>query len=204
MYVNGARTMSHRARATRRSGPGKVSPGDHVPARTLATVSGGTVTIPAPGRLTHLQFRRFAGCPVCDLHLREVARRHGEIVAAGVREIVLFHSSAKALLPYVHDLPFPVVGDPDWRLYLEFGVEAAPRALTTPAVWPVIARSVGRALAWTREGRPPPPLKAEGGRLGLPADILVDATGRVVACRYGEHAYDQWSVDELLALAPAP
>jgi len=27
---------------------------------------------------------------------------------------------------------------------------------------------------------------------------LVDPTGRVLAVKYGEHAYDQWSVDELL------
>jgi hypothetical protein len=204
MYDDGAKAMNRPARTTTPTGPGKVSPGDHIRARTLTSVSGEAVKIPAGGQLTHLQFRRFAGCPVCDLHLRDVARRHEEILAAGVREVVLFHSSARALGPYVSDLPFPVVPDPDRRLYLEFGVESAPRALTTPAVWPVIARSVGRALAWTREGRPPPPLRAEGGRLGLPADILVDPAGRVVACRYGEHAYDQWSVDELLALARPP
>jgi hypothetical protein len=39
-----------------------------------------------------------------------------------------------------------------------------------------------------------------GGRYGLPADFLVAPDGLIVACKYGEHAYDQWSVDELLAL----
>lgn len=34
--------------------------------------------------------------------------------------------------------------------------------------------------------------------LGLPADFLIDADGMVVALRYGWHADDQWSVDELL------
>jgi hypothetical protein len=28
--------------------------------------------------------RRFAGCPICNLHLREIARRHDELVAAGI------------------------------------------------------------------------------------------------------------------------
>ena len=37
--------------------------------------------------------------------------------------------------------------------------------------------------------------------LGLPADFRVNNEGRVLACKYGEHAYDQWSVDELLSLA---
>ena len=40
----------------------------------------------------------------------------------------------------------------------------------------------------------------EGGPFGLPADLLIGADGKVVASHYGKHAYDQWSVDELLAL----
>lgn len=37
--------------------------------------------------------------------------------------------------------------------------------------------------------------------LGLPADFLIDSTGRVVAVKYGRHANDQWSVDELLRVS---
>jgi hypothetical protein len=38
----------------------------------------------------------------------------------------------------------------------------------------------------------------EGGVLGLPADFLIDRDGRILACHYGTHIYDQWSVDDLL------
>jgi hypothetical protein len=37
--------------------------------------------------------------------------------------------------------------------------------------------------------------------LGLPADFLIEPGGRVIAAKYGRHAGDQWSVDEVLALA---
>jgi hypothetical protein len=37
----------------------------------------------------------------------------------------------------------------------------------------------------------------------MPADFLIGADGAVVARKYGEHADDQWSVDELLRLATA-
>ena len=37
--------------------------------------------------------------------------------------------------------------------------------------------------------------------LGLPADFLLDPTGLIKAVKYGEHAYDQWEVDEVIALA---
>lgn len=174
--------------------------GEVVAARDLTAISGQVLPVPALSGLVHLQFRRFAGCPVCDLHLRSFARRYAEIEAAGVQEVVLFHSSRKALLPYAGELPFPVVADPGRRLYAEFGVEAESRALLNPAAWPTILAAVAVSLAGILfAGRPAPPLDAEGGRLGLPADMLIGADGRILACKYGDHAGDHWSVDELLA-----
>lgn len=41
------------------------------------------------------------------------------------------------------------------------------------------------------------------GHMGLPTDFLVDSDGRVLTTKYGRHAGDQWSVDELLDLAGA-
>jgi len=162
------------------------------------------VRAPDPPRLVHLQFRRFAGCPVCDLHLRAFVRRHEELAAAGVVEVVLFHSSEAALRPYVTDLPFAVVADPGKRLYARFGVEAGPRALVDPRAWPVIIVAVARALTGLLAGRPAPPTAPEGGRLGLPADLLIGPDGRVVAARYGDHAADHWSVEDLLREARRP
>jgi hypothetical protein len=34
--------------------------------------------------------------------------------------------------------------------------------------------------------------------LGLPADFLIAPDGRITALKYGRHAYDQWTIDELL------
>jgi AhpC/TSA family len=173
-----------------------------VSARTLVTVSGAHVPVPHPDQLVHLQFRRFAGCPVCNLHLRSIVNRLGDIEAAGIRELVVFHSSADALRPYTADLPLDVVADPGRALYREFGVEYGPRALLDPRGWPTIARAVGRELpAVRRRERPTPPAHPEGGRLGLPADFLIAPDGRVLAEKYGAYVDDQWSVDELLTLA---
>ncbi|MDN3357681.1 peroxiredoxin-like family protein [Actinomadura sp. DC4] len=178
----------------------QVRPGTVIPARELSTVPGGTVPVPDPGRLTHLQLRRFAGCPVCNLHLRSVVRRHEEIEAAGVREVVVFHSPAEELAEYTDGLPFAVVADPGKRLYAEFGVESSARALLDPRAWIPIVRGSWRVVRGRVRG---PALHQERGRLGLPADLLIAGDGRVVAAKYGTHAYDQWSVDELLAQADA-
>ncbi|MBX6333171.1 MAG: AhpC/TSA family protein [Gemmatimonadaceae bacterium] len=177
--------------------------GARIPPRTLTSITGERISVPDARGLVHLQFRRFAGCPVCNLHLHSYAQRHAEIVAAGVREVVLFHSSARQLRRYASDLPFTIVGDPGKQLYREFGVEASLRALLHPrAVLPIVravAHSMGEIL---RGARPMPPLlRPEGGRFGLPADFLVDRDGVIRACHYGAHVDDQWSVDEMLERA---
>ena len=123
---------------------------------------------PEDDRLVHLQFRRFAGCPVCDLHLHSFAWRHDELARAGIREVVVFHSTREDLLQYEADLPFAVVADADKRLYRDFGVESSPRALLDLRLWYAIVRgnlhSVGRIVG---ERRPIPPVRPGGGSLGL-------------------------------------
>jgi len=172
--------------------------GDVVKPRDLAVVGGGTVRVPSGDRLTHLQFRRFAGCPLCNLHLRSIVRRHDEIEAAGIREVVFFHSPAEQLLQYAPELPFALVADPAKRFYREFGVQSGRRALLSPRVWPTVVRAIVTGLL---HRDPLPAMKQDEGRLGLPADFLLSGDGRVLAMRYGAHAYDQWSVDDLLDTA---
>jgi len=169
--------------------------------RELVSVTGEPIAVPDEGALVHLQFRRFAGCPVCELHLRSIVKRHDEIVRANVREVVLFHSTVEELLPYAVDLPFPFIADPTKDLYAEFGVESGVRALLDPRVWRAIFYGVVLSLWAVVRGKKPLPPKPRGGRVGLPADFLIAPDGRVIASHYGAHAYDQWSVDELLALA---
>jgi len=88
------------------------------------------------------------------------------------------------------------------RLYREFGVEAAPRALLDPRAWGPLLVAVGRQLCLAALGRDrAPAIRQPNGRLGLPADFLISPDGRVAAVKYGRHAYDQWAVDDILALA---
>lgn len=129
----------------------RIAVGELVAARDLETINGDAVAIPEPDHVVHLQLRRFAGCPVCNLHLQSVVRRHDDI-AAGVHDVVVFDSSVDELRKHAAHLPFAGVADPAKRLYAELGAESTPRAWSTPA-------------------------------------------------SPGEHAYDQWSVDELLSLA---
>lgn len=180
----------------------RVPAGTIVQPRELVTIHSKAMRIPDQSRLVHLQFRRFAGCPVCNLHLRPFVQRRKEIEASAVQEVVVFHSRAEALLPHAGELPFAVMADPGKQLYREFGVESRVRALLDPRAWIPILRGLFRSLlAVLHKREAVPSLNPEGGRFGLPADFLIAPDGRVLASKYGAHAYDQWSVDEVLRLA---
>ncbi len=130
----------------------KMCPGTVITGRELMTLHGLRVSLPDARRWVHLQFRRFAGCPVCNLHLRSVVRRHNEIVTAGICEVVVFHSTRDELLAQEADLPFAVIADHAKKLYTEFGVESSIRALLDPRAWIPILRAVFNALHLSSNG----------------------------------------------------
>ncbi|WP_343573901.1 peroxiredoxin-like family protein [Mycobacterium sp.] len=177
----------------------QLNSGATIPALRLETINGKAVAIPAsPGR-THLQFRRFAGCPICHLHLRSFADRHRDVADAGINEVVFFHSAAEELRGYQSLLPFSVIADPEMVHYRAFGVEKGLRSVADPRAWGAAAR--GYASAFRHRGDPNSAgVGSTDGttHLGMPADFLIDPDGTVVAVHYGRHADDQWSVDQLL------
>jgi hypothetical protein len=181
--------------------PDRMAVGDVVPTRELTTIRDSRITVPTPDALTHLQLRRYAGCPICNLHLRSVAKRHDEIVAAGIREVVVFHSRAGHMRPHQGQLPFDAIADPQRLLYKEFGVETSLRAVMHPRAWltPMNPKTYPIVADGLRAGGSPAPRHGDSA-LGLPADFLITPEGRVRAVKYGRHANDQWSVDELLTL----
>jgi peroxiredoxin len=164
----------------------------------LVTIHGKPLHIPDPDLLVHLQFRRYAGCPVCNLHMRSVAARHDEILAAGIREVAVFHSEPETMLGFQGALPFAAVADPARKLYAEFGVGTMRY---TSALKPRSWRAAARGLADA------PSLRGIGSKgqsyLGLPADFLIGPDGTILAVNYGKYTDDHWPVDELLALAQA-
>jgi peroxiredoxin len=202
MPASERRSHGERAKMPGRTRLPQLAPGVRIEGLALTAVSGEPVAVPDPHRLTHLQFRRYAGCPVCDLHLNAFRRRHREIERANVREVVVFHSRAEEIQAYAGGLPFALIADPGKRLYRQFGVEAAPQALLDPRVWPYLLAGIARSVAKIVRGTgASPPMAPAGGILGLPADFLIGTGGTVLACKYGSYAYDQWPVDELIVLS---
>ena len=172
----------------------KLKAGDTVPPLALTDIHGAAVAIPhARAKWVHLQFRRFAGCPICNLHVHEFVERNGELKAAGIEEVVVYHSPLASLLPYQGSFPFAVIADPEKKIYQQFGVGTSIFAILDVRAWPAMIK--GMSASDKPKGDP------EGGALGRPADFLISPDGKIVASHYGRHAFDQWSVDELLRMA---
>jgi len=171
----------------------KPTVGDFVSPRKIESVASGTVPLPHPNRLTHLQFRRFAGCPICHLHLQTFIRRWSELEEGEIEEVAVFHSSRQVMLDHHADAPFPLIADPEKALYKVFGVEKSLASVLHPS-------AMLSALQGLLAHGPALPGKWQSP-LGLPADFLIRSDGQIVALKCGSHAYDQWSVDEVLAKA---
>lgn len=174
--------------------------GSRISHRPLVTAGGDTIDIPDPDRLVHLQFRRFAGCAYCNVHLRGFERRHDEIASAGIREVVVFRSTAELLERHHGDVPYAVVLDPEGKLYREWGVGSGLLSVLDPRAAMMALPNLVRSLISRRLGLPPPGQRING-MLGFPADYLIAPDGRIIASKRGRYAGDGWSVDELLALA---
>jgi peroxiredoxin len=166
--------------------------GDVFPQLTVTTSKGAPLTIPVAGaNYTHIQFRRFSGCPICNTHIAEFRRSIAQLKAAGIHEVLFFHSSQEDVAAFHNDLPFDAVGDREKHYYSQFGVESSWKVASAAAVRAALASILRGNFG----------LKITGGPLGLPAEFLLAADGRIKAAHYGKHAYDQWPVQTLLDLA---
>jgi peroxiredoxin len=170
----------------------RIRTGEVWPIAQMNAVGRGNVRLPGATAWTHVQFRRFAGCPICSLHLRRFVRRKAELDARGISEVVVFASSEAVLAEYAAEFPFALVADPSRALYRRVGVERSSWALAHPKSWVAAARG----LVTAGVGMPERVADAQW----TPADFLIDAGGVVRACKYGRHADDQWSVDEVTGM----
>ncbi|MDX1692761.1 MAG: redoxin domain-containing protein, partial [Ketobacteraceae bacterium] len=167
--------------------------GDVVSFANIKNIYGEPAGPTAEGKLVHLQFRRFYGCPICNLHLQSFIKRKDELLNSNVHEIIVFHTSQQKMLENVSDRTFDFVADPDRKLYKSYGVEPTWRALFSIGALKNAVKGVrefGVAMA--------PSLEAE---FGVPADFLIDESGKILALKYGTHADDQWTIDEVLDMA---
>lgn len=79
------------------------------------------------GKKILLSFYRDASCPFCNLRIYELTRHHEEFARNGLAMIAVFHSDLKSVNRHVgrRKRPFPMLADPQKRIYELYGVESS-------------------------------------------------------------------------------
>jgi peroxiredoxin len=187
-----------------------LSIGDRAPFNSLQTVDGEQVPLVNGSGLVHLQLRRFSGCPLCHIHLRNYAREMDVVLEHGVTPVVVFHSSPDVIVENTRHVDwaaqFKFVADPDRELYKKAGAELSG--------WRYLFRMRIKTFALALSGMPGLMKRkrwgAEAGLTQRPMDILIDSKdGRILDLKYGIDSNDQWPVSDVVAGAlrhsnPAP
>ena len=147
------------------------------------------------GRRVLLSFYRYAACPLCNMRVNAIIRRHAAWSAQGLEVLAVFQSSAAEIGQYVgrQDAPFPIIPDPGMQHYRRFGVETSWAGFLKAGLrLDVVARAIGHGYL---------PTRFSGPLNRVPADFLIDEDGRLVRCYYGADAGDHLPMDEVEAFA---
>lgn len=172
----------------------KLAKGTKLNPMTLTDINGSRVAIPDEKQVIHLQFRRFSGCPICNVHMGRLASRQQELIDNNIKEVIVFYSEDKKIRENLADIPFTMIGDPQKKLYQAFGVEKSLMSVINPLAWPAATLGFIKNIAHVWRLLP----SGDESMLGLPADFLLAQDGTLLDVHYGSHAYDQWDVETLI------
>jgi len=164
---------------------------------TVQDFNGNTIRLQdCKGKKTLLAFFRFATCPTCNLRLHELITNFHRMEARGLSIIAVFESSVENVSKYAgkQNAPFPIVADPEQKLYAAYSLEKSTLGLVKVLFQP---GKLYRAIS----GFSPKPHKIDSPINRLPADFLIDENLVIRKARYGadigDHIPDQEIYDFL-------
>lgn len=145
---------------------------------------------------TALIFLRYWGCPLCQYDIHLLAQAHEELTAGGGQVLVVLQSDPEGLAEKLGDekaLPFPIICDPEQKLYREFVIEPAASMMKMADL-----KMVGRIMKATKLGFKHG--EYEGNEQQLPAAFVVDAERKVLYAHYAASVSDMPDAAQLARL----
>jgi peroxiredoxin len=135
-----------------------------------------------------LSFFRNAACAICNLRLHQLIQRYAHFRQRNLKLLSVFESPRESLVQYVgrQDAPFPIIADPDGRLYSLYGVEVSESKVAQTMQMPETQQTVQAAAAagfvLTHE--------AGSNFNRMPADFLLEPGLRVRRAHYADYVMD--------------
>jgi peroxiredoxin len=145
---------------------------------------------------TALVFLRYWGCPLCQYDIHLLAQAHKDLTAKGGQLLVVLQSDPKGLAEQLGSetaLPFPIVCDPEQKLYKEFCIEPAASMMKMADL-----KMVGRIVKATKLGFKHGAY--EGDEQQLPAAFVVDGERKVLYAHYAKSVSDMPDATQLAQL----
>lgn len=145
---------------------------------------------------TALVFLRYWGCPLCQYDIHLLAQAHKDLTAKGGQLLVVLQSDPKGLAEQLGSetaLPFPIVCDPDQKLYRQFCIEPAASMMKMADL-----KMVGRIMKATKLGFKHGAY--EGNEQQLPAAFVVDSERKVLYAHYAKSVSDMPDAAQLAQL----
>lgn len=144
------------------------------------------------GKRVLLSFFRDPSCPFCNVRLYEITQRHALWQKEGLVVLAFFQASPAAVSKHAsrHPRPFPIIPDPTGQLFQAYGVESAWRGVLRA----LVLRMPSMVQGLMRSGSMP-----AGGALNgqLPADFLLDESGRITSAYYGRDIGDHMPLSQI-------
>lgn len=176
----------------------KIQPGQMAPAINMRDLSGNLLSLKDfQGKKLMLSFYRYAGCPFCNLRVHRLTEQAREWQDRGLNMLAVFQSPRESILEHAGKVqkPFSIIPDPERELYKRYDVEGSWLGMLKAAT------RMGEFLCALKKGLLPG--KPEGEVSMLPADFILDESGRVLVAYYGKDIGDHLPLEDiLLHLAP--
>ncbi|MEJ2397282.1 MAG: redoxin domain-containing protein [Gammaproteobacteria bacterium] len=132
------------------------------------------------GKKILLCFFRYATCPFCTVRFVRLAQEVERYARSGLVVLGVFESSSQYIEKYIsrRGLPFPVIPDPDGRLYALYGVrKSMPGLMLGMLRIPTLIRAMLDPLYRMAS--------VDGSLARIPADFLISENGEIVMSYYG-------------------
>ena len=145
------------------------------------------------GQKVLLSFFRVATCPFCNMAVQELIRGHEELEKKGIKVIAFFASTSEEINKYAgkQNPTFPIVADPEFKIYKQYGVQVSFGGMMKTMINPVKIYKAMTSGFFNLKSMKDKPI--------VPADFLIDANQTVINAHYGKDFGDHIPVSEILS-----
>jgi thioredoxin-dependent peroxiredoxin len=174
----------------------RIQPGTQAPAFTTRDANNTPIALKDyTGKWLLLTFLRNGACAICNLRVHHLIEHFPALQQHGLEIVTVFESPTSSIEQYVgkQNAPFPIVPDPQARLYDLYGVETSSEkidaTMTRPETPSVIQEAATHGFVLTPE--------ADSNFHRLPADFLIAPDSTVRLAHYAEFVYDHLEFTDL-------